>query len=52
MPVRARMGEGQKSLGRVLQGSVDVPAALLAGLVLRASGRPAELAASWAATAE
>ena len=43
---------GPKHLRKVVQATVDVPATTLLGLVLRASGRPQELAASWMQQAE
>ena len=41
----------QKGLDKVLEGQVDVPVSLLAGLVLHASGSPEQLARSWVARA-
>ena len=41
-----------KHLSRVLEGSVDVPAATLAGLVLKASGNPTQVAQQWVKRAE
>lgn len=41
-----------KHLGKVLEGSVDIPMSTLAGLVLRASGKPDQLAKQWVSRAD